>query len=168
MSSLSGLAFSAQTLLAIGACILAPMCYGIAGVYIRKRAANVRPLGIAGGSQLFGGLVLSPFVAFFPPPAGSVTPTVAAAVVALALFCSGVAYVIYYRLISDVGPTKALTVTFLIPVFAMLWASLLIHEAIRASMILGAVIILLATWLVAGKPFSFSGMRRRPVSADHA
>ncbi|HVO39286.1 MAG TPA: DMT family transporter [Spirochaetia bacterium] len=151
MSSLSGLELSLSTALAIGACILAPMCYGLAGVYIRKRAAGVRPLGIAGGSQLFGGIVLLPFVVAFPPAPAAVTPTVALAVVSLALLCSGVAYVIYYRLIADVGPTKALTVTFLIPVFAMLWASLLIREAVTASMILGAGIILLGTWLVAGR-----------------
>jgi drug/metabolite transporter (DMT)-like permease len=56
--------------------------------------------------------------------------------------------VIYYKLIADVGPTRALTVTFLIPVFAMLWGALLIGERVTVSMATGALIILAGTFLV--------------------
>jgi drug/metabolite transporter (DMT)-like permease len=69
---------------------------------------------------------------------------------------SAVAYLIYYRLIADVGPTKALTVTFLIPVFAMLWGAVFLHEGITTSMVAGAAIILAGTFLVAAP-------RRKPV-----
>lgn len=65
-----------------------------------------------------------------------------------ALLCSALAYAIYYKLIADVGPTRALTVTFLIPVFGMLWGVLLIGERITASMATGALIILSGTFLV--------------------
>lgn len=120
MSSLGGLKLDTGTVLAVAACILAPLCYGLAGVYIRTRASGVRPMAIAGGSQLLGGLALLPFVALFPPAASAIDTRVALIVVAFALLCSAVAYLIYYRLIADIGPTKALTVTFLIPAFAML------------------------------------------------
>jgi len=151
MSSLSGLKLDASTILAVAACVLAPMCYGLAGVYIRTRASQVRPMAVAGGSQLLGGLALLPFVAIAPPHASAVDARVALIVVAFALLCSAIAYGIYYKLIADVGPTKALTVTFLIPVFAMVWGLLFLGETITWSMILGAVIILAGTFLVAAR-----------------
>jgi len=164
MSSLGGLTLDTGTVLAVAACILAPMCYGLAGVYIRTRASGVRPMAIAGGSQLLGGLALLPFVALFPPSASAIDTRVALIVIAFALLCSAVAYLIYYKLIADIGPTKALTVTFLIPVFAMLWGLLFLRETVSWSMILGAAIILVGTFLVAarrgtprGKPESASG-----------
>jgi len=148
MSSLGGLRFDLWTILAVAGCVLAPLCYGLAGVYIRIRAAAIRPLAVAGGSQLLGGLALLPFTVLFPPPASAVDARTAVVVVAFALLCSAVAYVIYYRLIADVGPTRALTVTFLIPVFAMGWGALLLGEAVNASMAAGAVSILAGTYLV--------------------
>jgi drug/metabolite transporter (DMT)-like permease len=164
MSSLGGLRFDAQTTLAIAACVLAPMCYGLAGVYIRTRASEAKPMAIAGGSQLFGGLALLPFVAAFPPAASSIDLRIALIVVAFALACSGVAYLIYYRLIVDIGPTKALTVTFLIPVFAMAWGLILLHEAVTWSMIAGAAVILAGTYLVAARGGSQKSARRRPTA----
>ena len=149
MSSLAGLRFDLQTTLAVIACVLAPLCYGLAGVYIRTRASGARPMAIAGGSQLFGGLALLPFVAVFPPAVSSIDARIAVIVLVFALVCSGVAYLIYYKLIADIGPTRALTVTFLIPVFAMLWGLFLLNEAITWSMVVGAAIILVGTYLVA-------------------
>jgi len=151
MSSLGGLRFDTMTVLAVVACILAPLCYGLAGVYIRTRASGARPMAIAGGSQLFGGLALLPFAFVFPPAASAIDARVALIVVAFALACSAVAYLIYYKLIADIGPTKALTVTFLIPVFAMAWGLIFLHETVSGSMILGAAIILVGTFLVAAR-----------------
>jgi drug/metabolite transporter (DMT)-like permease len=162
MSSLGGLRFDVQTMLAVTACVLAPMCYGLAGVYIRTRASGARPMAIAGGSQLFGGLALLPFVAVFPPAASSIDVRIAIIVLVFALVCSGVAYLIYYKLIADIGPTKALTVTFLIPVFAMLWGLVLLREAVTLSMIVGAAIILVGTYLVAARGGSQPSARRKP------
>jgi drug/metabolite transporter (DMT)-like permease len=149
MSSLSALPATAATALAISACLLAPACYGLAGVYIKKRASSIKPMAIAGGSQLLGGLALMPLLIVAPPTAASITLPVALLVVSFAMLCSGIAYLIYYRLIADIGPTKALTVTFLIPVFAMVWGMLFLREQITLSMAAGALIILAGTFLVA-------------------
>ncbi|MBE3064225.1 MAG: DMT family transporter [Spirochaetes bacterium] len=89
-----------------------------------------------------------PFVFISPPAASAITPRIALTVIAFALLCSAVAYIIYYKLIADVGPTRALTVTFLIPVFAMLWGFLFLGEVVTWSMGLGAAIILAGTFLV--------------------
>ena len=61
---------------------------------------------------------------------------------ALALICSSVAYVLYYRLIADIGPTRALTVTFLMPVFGMLWGALFLGETITLPMIAGCALVI--------------------------
>jgi len=148
MSSLGNLPATLQTSFAVLACLLAPMCYGLAGVYIKKRAAGAKPLAIAGGSQLLGGLALMPFLLVSPLHVSALSTRVILLVVVFALLCSALAYVIYYKLIADVGPTRALTVTFLIPVFAMLWGALLIRERVTLSMAAGALIILAGTFLV--------------------
>ena len=148
MSSLGNLPVALETTLAILACLLAPMCYGLAGVYIKKRAAGVKPLAIAGGSQLLGGLALMPFLLVSPLRVSALSARVVLLVVAFALLCSALAYVIYYKLIADVGPTRALTVTFLIPVFAMFWGVLLLRERVTMSMAAGALVILAGTFLV--------------------
>jgi drug/metabolite transporter (DMT)-like permease len=148
MSSLAGLGGGLTTLLSIGACLLAPLCYGLAGVYIKKRASDVKPMAIAGGSQLFGGLAMMPFLLLAPPGPASVDLRIGLLTVVFALLCSAIAYLIYYRLIADVGPTRALTVTFLIPVFAMLWGVLFLGELLTVSTLLGAAVILAGTALV--------------------
>ena len=155
-SGLGAVTPSSSTMLAILACLLAPACYGLAGAYIKKRASGVSPRAIAGGSQLLGGIVLMPFLLVSPPTASAISVTVVLLVLVFAVLCSAVAYLIYYRLIADVGPTKALTVTFLIPVFAMLWSAVFLHEGVTASMAVGAAIILLGTFLIAAP-------RRKPV-----
>jgi drug/metabolite transporter (DMT)-like permease len=65
-----------------------------------------------------------------------------------ALLSSGVAFLLYFRLIADIGPTKSLTVTFLMPAFTMLWASLFLGEGVTALMIFGCALILVGTGLV--------------------
>jgi drug/metabolite transporter (DMT)-like permease len=71
-------------------------------------------------------------------------------VLALALFCTALAYVLYFRLIVDVGPTRAITVTFLIPISGVVWATLFLGESIQPGTLLGCGIILVGTALVTG------------------
>lgn len=73
---------------------------------------------------------------------------VALNMLAFALLCSGWAFLLYFRLIADVGATKALTVTFLMPAFTMIWSALFLGEAVTLEMILGCVLILCGTGLV--------------------
>ena len=72
----------------------------------------------------------------------AVTPLIAANVLMLAVFCSSVAYVLYYRLIADIGPTRALTMAFLMPVFGMLWGALFLDEPITLPMVAGCALII--------------------------
>ena len=96
---------------------------------------------IAGWSQIFAALALAPFMPFASPTA-AVTPLLAANVLMLAIFCSSIAYVLYYRLIADIGPTRALTMAFLMPAFGMLWGALFLDEPITLPMIAGCALII--------------------------
>ncbi len=136
--------------LAVGACLLAAICYGLTATYIRKFGKELKPMSIAGASQVMAGLVLMPLIPLSPMK-GELTLTVAVTVVIFSLLCSAVAYLLYYRLIADLGATKALTVTFLMPAFGMLWGFLILHEQITTGMILGTILILVGCWLVLAK-----------------
>ena len=133
--------------LAMGACLGAACCYGLAASYLKKFARHVPPLGVATCSQLLAGAMLLVF-APFAPLRGAVTPEAAACLVALALLCSALAYVLYFRLIADVGPAKALTVTYLIPVFGILWAVLFLGETVTLPMLAGGGLIVAGIALV--------------------
>lgn len=128
---------------ALGACCL----YGVVGVLIRRFSRGATPSGMAVGNQLAAALVILPVLPFAPPLAAP-TAAVVASVLALALLASGVAFVLYFRLIADVGATRALTVTYLIPLFGVLFAALFLGEAPHAGVLAGGVLILAGTVLV--------------------
>ena len=132
---------------ATAACLVAALCYALAGIYIKRRATGVKPMAIAGWSQMFAGLALLPLTPF-APATGTLTGIVVANMLALALLCSAVAYLLYYRLIADLGPSRAMSVTFLIPLFGMLWSVLFLDETITLPMLAGCALIVGGTLLV--------------------
>ena len=132
---------------AMAACLLAAMSYGFASVYTKKFAAAANPRAIACGSQLMASLLLLPLTPLAPPP-GPVTVFIAVNMILFALLSSGVAFLLYFRLIADIGPTRSLTVTFLMPAFTMIWAGLFLGETVTALMIVGCGLILAGTALV--------------------
>lgn len=143
--------WSTELLLALLACSAATICYALAGVYTKRLSVNVNPVLMATASQVGGAIFLLPSLPFSPVP-GTVTSAVIFAAAALALLCSAIAYLLYFRLIHDVGPTKALTVTFLIPLFALLWGNIFLNETITLNTIIGCAGVVLATWLVVFVP----------------
>jgi drug/metabolite transporter (DMT)-like permease len=130
--------------LAVAASLGAVLCYALAGVWLKRHGETLAPLAVAGWSQLLGGLALWP-VAAAVPVTGAITPAIVVDVLLLALVCSAAAYVLYFRLIRDVGPTRAMTVTFLMPAFGMLWGRLLLDETITVPMLAGATLIVAGT-----------------------
>lgn len=145
----SPLTFSNAVVLSIGASLLAAMCYGLAGTYTRAKVRGAPPLGMAVGSQLSASLLLAPFVPFAWP---HVAPSLAVmlCLLALALLSTAVGYILYFRLIVDVGPTRALTVTFLTPIFGLLWGALFLREAITPAKLVGCGVVLVGASLVTG------------------
>jgi drug/metabolite transporter (DMT)-like permease len=134
--------------IAIVAVLIAAMSYSVASQYT-KTAKSVEPFANAHGSMWAAALLVLPLVPFFPAPA---EPTVGimGAALALGIVCSGIAYILYFKLIDEVGTTSALTVTFLSPVFGILWGALFLGEAIGWYTIAGSAIVLAGTALVTG------------------
>jgi drug/metabolite transporter (DMT)-like permease len=129
------------------AALAAAFCYGLAGGYMKRWASGVPSRGMAVGTQLAAGVLLIPFIAV-SPPAVAPTPLVVASMLALGLVCGAIAYVLYFRLIADIGATGALTVTYLIPVFGVLWGALFLGEALSVSMLAGGALVILGTVFV--------------------
>lgn len=127
----------------------ATLSYGIASVATKRYLSDIDSMTGAGGSLVFAAAMLLPFAALSWPAA---SPGAMAWISALLLgvFCTGFAYVVFFRLIERIGSVGAVTVTFLVPAFAMLWGALLLGEAITPRMIVGAAIILVGTALTAG------------------
>ena len=125
----------------MAASIGAAVCYALSGTWLKKRGTRLNPIAAAGWSQLFAGLELLPAVPFAPAP-GPITSLIVANMLALSLVCSGVAYLLYFRLIANVGPTRAMTVTFLLPALGMMWGVLFLDETVTPPMLAGALLII--------------------------
>ncbi|MGE5169452.1 MAG: DMT family transporter, partial [Rudaea sp.] len=134
--------------MAIAAGLAASLCYGMVSVYART-ARQGDAFNNAHGSMWAATLLVMPAVPFFPAIAPA-TLGVLAAALALGILCSGVAYLLYFRLIADLGPAPALTVTFLIPVFGVLWGWLFLGEDVGMSTVAGSLIVIVGTALVTG------------------
>jgi drug/metabolite transporter (DMT)-like permease len=133
-------------LVAVLACLVAASCYGIASVYAKARMAGVPSFSTALYSQLAAAVVLAPALPLAPVQ-GQMTATVAANILGLAVGSTAIAYLLYFKLITNIGPARALTVTFLNPLFGVLWAYLFLGESLTLNMLVGGSLILIGTWL---------------------
>jgi drug/metabolite transporter (DMT)-like permease len=134
---------------AVLACLLACLCYGIAASFTKKYMGGIHPMVTAAGSQIGATLgLLVPAIWLWParPPSTSAW----LALVVLGVACTGIAYIFYFRLIEKAGPQRTLTVTFLIPVFAVIYGAVFLREAVTPWMLLCAVVIVCGTALATG------------------
>jgi drug/metabolite transporter (DMT)-like permease len=131
----------------IAATLAAAALFGVAANYTRLKIRDIPALATAAGSQLCAGALLVPLIAAVPPAAVP-APVEWASAAALALLSSALAFVLYFRLIANVGPVKTLTVNFLSPLFGVSGGVLLLGEPITANMIAGTVVILAGTAVV--------------------
>jgi len=124
--------------------------YGLAANYTRKNLLGVNPLTLTVGSQLAATLVLTPFAIWLWPQQ---SPSMLAwfNVGVLALACTGLAQILYFRLIENAGAANATTVTFLIPVFGLFWGYLFLQESFQLNTLVGGLIILSGTAMITGK-----------------
>ena len=127
--------------------LIAALSYGIAAVYARIRFTHNRAIETATG-QLVGSSVLLIPVTFTSIPNIIPTGNIILALVTLAIACTAIAYLLYFQLISNSGATQAVTVTFLIPVFSLLFGVILLDEPVNSGLIVGLITILLSVWLV--------------------
>lgn len=136
-----------EVIVAASACVAATVSYGYISVHIKKHVVGAPNLGMAGCSLLLAALATAP-VALITTTWSVPSMTVVLAILALALVCSAVAYLLYYKLIADIGPTKAISVTFLIPVFGVMWGMAFLDESLNIGAILGGIVVLCGVTLV--------------------
>lgn len=131
------------------AAMLAALCYGISANYTKKNLSTIKPLALAAGSQISATTMLLPLSLFFIP---ETLPSSNAmwSVLLIGVICTGVAYILFFRLIAQLGPAKAISVTYLIPAFGILWGALFLGETISLMMLLGGGIILFGVALTTG------------------
>jgi drug/metabolite transporter (DMT)-like permease len=133
----------------IAGCLGAAVLYGIAANFSRKKLAGVPPMAQAAGSQLSAAVLLA-VPALWAWPAVNPSTTAWLAVGVMSLACTGLAYVLYFRLIAHAGAANAMSVTFLIPAFAIAWGWLFLGEVPTGTMLAGCAVILLGTALATG------------------
>lgn len=134
---------------AVLAAVSAPLFYGVAANWTKRFLSNLDALSSATGSMIGASLILAP-LAIATWPAEPVSWQAWSATVALAIVCTGFAYIMFFRLIASVGPTGAVSVTFLVPVFGVLWGVWFLNETLTLRIVAGAAVILIGTALALG------------------
>lgn len=136
-------------ILPILAVMVAALCYGISANYTKKYLTGISPLALAAGSQISATIILVPIALFFLPqqlPSSAATLSV----ITLGVLCTGIAYILFFRLIGALGPTKAISVTYLIPIFGIIWGILFLNESITYWTVFGAILICIGVALTTG------------------
>jgi drug/metabolite transporter (DMT)-like permease len=136
-------------LLAVAAMLLASLSYALGATYAKRSFSGIPPLGMAIGQLSGAGALLLP-LAVVSVPAEAPPTVVALSMLGLAFLSTAVAYLIYFRLIENVGPTSTLTVTLLVPVFGLLFGVLLLDEPFGSGTLAGLGIILTGVVLITG------------------
>ncbi len=137
-----------EAIIPIFAAVMAAFSYGIASNYT-KTAPKVEAFNNAHGSMWAAVLIVLPFV-FFIPMREAPDLTITTSVILLGSVCTGLAYLLYFNLINELGAPSALSVTFLIPVFGILWGNLFLDEAIGINTVVGSILVITGTMLVTG------------------
>ena len=143
------LPLNGAVLLAVAAMLLASLSYALGATYAKRSFSGIPPLGMAIG-QLGGAVVLLLPLAVVSLPEEAPSTVVTLSMLGLALLSTAVAYLIYFRLIENVGPTSTLTVTLLVPVFGLLFGVLLLDEPFGFGTLAGLGIILTSVVLITG------------------
>ena len=131
------------------AVVLAALGYAVGGLLVKQRLADRPPIGVAAWVVTASVVLLTPAAVIgFPGSTPGLGPV--AAVVALGVVGTGIAFSILYELFATVGPARTWIVTYLAPGFAVVYGALLLDERITAATIAGLALILGGSYLAAG------------------
>lgn len=135
-----------SSLLPVLAALGATFCYGVAASFLKRYLSGAKPFAIAAGSQIFTAIVLAPLAIYHLP---SEMPSASAWVSALTLafLCTGVAYVMYFDLISKIGASRSMTVGYLVPLFGIFWGLVILGETLSFTALAGGSLILLGVMM---------------------
>lgn len=147
---------SLELYLSIMACVFAALLYGLSGAIVKKYALHIEPKQLTVGSLTVAGIGLS--VLYFVLLLTGNTPEIVSEnividvllILAFGILCTSIPYIVYYKLIQEIGPVKALTVTYLMPAFGLLWG-IIFGEKIKVLMVIGLVVILIGIYILSYK-----------------
>lgn len=147
---------SLELYLSVFACIMAALLYGFSGVIVKKYATHIEPTELTTGSLLFASIAM--MIVYTILLVTNNTPAIQSSNLALdisiivlfGILCTSIPYIAYYKLLQEVGPTNALMVTYLMPVFGMMWG-VIGGENITLFMIIGLVIIISGIYIISRK-----------------
>ncbi|WP_250471988.1 DMT family transporter [Caballeronia sp. GAFFF1] len=153
-------ALPVRGLLAAAAALAASALYGVAGNFAKKYLMDVDATTNAAGSMIGATIALAPLAAM-TWPATPISAHSCEAVIALGVCCTGIAYFLYFGLVASAGPARAMTVTFVIPLFGILWGALFLDEHVSLVMMEGCAVVLAGTALATGvvKRMPFGGRK---------
>ena len=143
------------TIIPVLSALGATTCYGIAACFMKKHLSGVKPFAIAAGSQVFAAIILLPLAILYWP---AVTPSTTTWLYALllAVLCTGIAYIMYFDLIAKVGPSFAMMVGYLVPVFGIFWGIVVLDESLSSYAMTGGSMIIFGVMITTGI------LRRKP------
>ena len=144
---LGPVALDAPTLLATLVTLVGTASWGWGGIVIKQRSARMPPIAMAAGSITVAALLMLPLLLFMPSPA-SWTIDSSLALIGLGVLCSGLAYLFFFTLVRDIGPSRTLTTGLMVPVLGVLWGWLFLDEAVTLVMLAGIVLVIGALGLV--------------------
>jgi drug/metabolite transporter (DMT)-like permease len=132
------------------AIICATSLYGLSANYSKQMLTGIKPLFIASGSLFGSALLMLPILIYTTPNVMSISSLAWLMLIGLSVVSTGVAYVLYYRIIEHSGPTNAMMVTFLIPIFGVLFGHLFLDEQLSINIFWGVLLILIGVSLTTG------------------
>ncbi|WP_227397193.1 DMT family transporter [Jeotgalibacillus aurantiacus] len=143
----------------VGTMVLGAMCYGFGSHYVMRFARNTGVVLLSTSSLITGAIIslAAMLVSGTSPAAFTFDQTFWIAAIGLGCFGSGIAYLLYYYLVKESSPEFATTVTYLAPVSAMIWGSVLLDEAVTPSLIAGMLIIFSGIYIANRKAKSRKG-----------
>ena len=140
------LAWGNNTILPLCAAFLSSLSYAVSANITKRKLSHVPPRLLAASSMFTAGILLIPFgIMNWPEQMPGSTAWIA--VIAVALLSTAFAYLIFFWLIREIGPTRTVSVTLIIPIFGILWGALFLNEAITLNIILGTLVILVGAYL---------------------
>ena len=155
-----------KELLGAGAILLAAVGYAVGPMTLQRGLGDLDPRAIMAGALSIAAVLLTPFAAI-DLPSSSPSASAIASIVVLGVFCTAAAFVFFAALVSDVGAGRALVITYIAPVVAVVGAVVVLDESLGAGTIVGLLLIFTGSWLATGGGLPPGGnaaarLRRRP------
>lgn len=143
---LVGLDLTGSSLLAIAALVLTVICYSLGPIIVDRKLSTPPSLAVIAASMVVNSIVFAP-LAYFTWPTGPIPAVAWGSVLVLGIVCSAIAFIFFFALIAEVGPSRGTLITYINPVVAVILGIVVLSEPITLGLIVGFPLILLGSWL---------------------